>query len=71
MSDLPCIDCVTLAMCINKGKQTNGTTNLAHKCSLLSNWLMGPENGYDIEKIYAAYVYFARGEVEEIDPATL
>ena len=71
MKTIPCHQCITLAMCIEKGSHTNGVTNLAHKCSLLSDWLTGEEGGWDIRLIYEGYCFFERGEVKEIDPASL
>lgn len=58
---LPCINCITFAICRQVGGMTNGVSTLAMKCSIIDEYLT--ENGeWNIEYMYRTWVYFDRGE---------
>lgn len=59
--NLPCVDCITLAICKQTGKCTNGVSTLAMRCPILDEYLTEKKE-WKIEFMYRAFVYFDRGE---------
>ena len=53
----PCIDCLTLSVCMNKGVMTNGTINLADNCNMLDAFIF-VEGNFNIDRFLEAYHYF-------------
>ena len=58
--NLPCINCITLAICKPIGACTNGVSTLAMRCNILDEYLTVKKK-WDIEFMYRAFVYFDRG----------
>ena len=62
INNLPCKTCITLAICRETGRMTNGVSTLAHKCPILDAHLKSETmDEWRLESIYNAYVFFDRG----------
>lgn len=57
----PCKNCITLAMCREKGKVKGGVAKLSYTCPMLDNYLRQGEEYWDIIYVYDAYSFFSRG----------
>jgi hypothetical protein len=58
--DLPCVNCITLPICKQTGKCTNGVSTLAMKCYILDRFLT-KDKEWNVVYMYQAYLYFDRG----------
>lgn len=58
---IPCVDCITLAICKARGIQTNGVITLTGKCDILRDWLSDSDVERGVDRLFYVFRYFDRG----------